>query len=90
MTYDELISEVAYNTGLTLKKTREVVQITFDIIAGEIRDTKGYVKIPRFGMFESKFVAAHMVTNPRTKEKMKVPNKHRPHFRASTILRGKQ
>lgn len=87
MTYDELISEVAHNTGLGLTLAELAIQYTFAHIGKEVREHHGKIKIPRFGIFEARLASARVVMNPRTKKKISVPERWRPHFRASKFLK---
>lgn len=72
MTRPELISAVAKATGLKKTKAGIVVDAVFDAMTKALgRDEP--VAITRFGTFEVRTRAARMGRNPRTGERIRIP-----------------
>jgi DNA-binding protein HU-beta len=86
MTKPELVSSIA-EKGEFAKKDAEKA---LDAVIGSITDAlkKGEkVQIVGFGTFEVRDKAARETINPRTKEKVKVPAKKSPAFKAGKTLK---
>ncbi len=87
MTKKEIVKTISEEIGLTQLKTKEIVQKTFDAIVDTlVEDTKsninkgdkgtlGRIELRNFGVFEVKRRAARKARNPRTGEKVFVPQK---------------
>ena len=87
MTKKEIVKTISDEIGLTQLKTKEIVQKTFDaIVETLVEDTKtnirkganeslGRIELRNFGVFEVKRRAARKARNPRTGEKVFVPEK---------------
>ncbi len=87
MTKKEIVKTISEEIGLTQLKTKEIVQKTFDAIVDTlVEDTKsninkggdgalGRIELRNFGVFEVKKRAARKARNPRTGEKVFVPQK---------------
>ena len=87
MTKKEIVKTISEEIGLTQLKTKEIVQKTFDAIVDTlVEDTKtnirkgtdehlGRIELRNFGVFEVKRRAARKARNPRTGEKVFVPEK---------------
>lgn len=75
MTKKEIVKTISEEIGdLTQLKTKEIVQKTFDaIIDALVRD--GRIELRNFGVFEVKKRKARKARNPRTGEKVSVPEK---------------
>lgn len=86
MTKAELINAVAEKSELTKKDAEKainaVVASITDALAGGDR-----VQIVGFGTFEVRERSAKEAINPRTKEKIKVPAKKAPAFKAGKALK---
>ena len=74
MTKKEIVKAISEELGLTQLRTKEIVQKTFDaIIDTLISDQR--IELRNFGVFEVKKRAARKARNPRTAEKVEVPEK---------------
>ena len=74
MTKKEIVKAISEEIGLTQLKTKEIVQKTFDaIVETLVRD--GRIELRNFGVFEVKKRAARKARNPRTGDKVFVPEK---------------
>ncbi len=74
MTKKEIVKTISDDIGLTQLKTKEIVQKTFDTIV-EALVTDGRIELRNFGVFEVKKRAARKARNPRTGDKVQVPEK---------------
>lgn len=74
MTKKEIVKTISEEIGLTQLKTKEIVQKTFDAIV-ETLVTDGRIELRNFGVFEVKKRAARKARNPRTGDKVDVPEK---------------
>ena len=75
MTKKEIVKTISEQIGLTQLKTKEIVQKTFDAIV-ETLVTEGRIELRNFGVFEVKKRAARKARNPRTGDKVLVPEKY--------------
>lgn len=74
MTKKEIVRTISEEIGLTQLKTKEIVQKTFDAIVDTLV-TDGRIELRNFGVFEVKRRARRKARNPRTGEKVLVPEK---------------
>jgi integration host factor subunit beta len=74
VTKKEIVKTISEEIGLTQLKTKEIVQKTFDAIVETLVDEKR-IELRNFGVFEVKRRAARKARNPRTGEKVFVPEK---------------
>ena len=74
MTKKEIVKIISEEIGLTQLKTKEIVQKTFDAIVDTLVEEKR-IELRNFGVFEVKKRAARKARNPRTGEKVYVPEK---------------
>ena len=74
MTKKEIVKTISVEIGLTQLKTKEIVQKTFDAIVETLCD-EGRIELRNFGVFEVKRRAARKARNPRTGDKVDVPEK---------------
>ncbi len=74
MTKKEIVKTISDQIGLTQLKTKEIVQKTFDAIV-ETLVIDGRIELRNFGVFEVKKRAARKARNPRTGDKVLVPEK---------------
>lgn len=74
MTKKEIVKTISDEIGLTQLKTKEIVQKTFDAIVDTLVEDKR-IELRNFGVFEVKRRAARKARNPRTGEKVQVPEK---------------
>lgn len=74
VTKKEIVKTISEEIGLTQLKTKEIVQKTFDAIVETLVEDKR-IELRNFGVFEVKQRAARKARNPRTGEKVFVPEK---------------
>ena len=75
MTKKEIVKAISDEIGMTQLKTKEIVQKTFDaIVETLIQDRR--IELRNFGVFEVKKRAARKARNPRTGDKVFVPEKY--------------
>ena len=74
MTKKEIVKTISEEIGLTQLKTKEIVQKTFDAIIDTLVEDER-IELRNFGVFEVKRRAARKARNPRTGEKVFVPEK---------------
>ena len=77
MTKKEIVKDISEECGLTQLKTKEVVQKTFEaIIETLVSDPTHRIELRNFGVFEVKKRAARKARNPRTGDRVEVPEKY--------------
>ena len=74
MTKKEVVKTISEEIGLTQLKTKEIVQKTFDAIVETLVDERR-IELRNFGVFEVKKRAARKARNPRTGQRVEVPEK---------------
>lgn len=74
MTKKEIVKTISDDIGLTQLKTKEIVQRTFDAIVETLVEDRR-IELRNFGVFEVKKRAARKARNPRTGDKVSVPEK---------------
>jgi len=74
VTKKEIVKDISEAIGLTQLKTKEIVQKTFDAIVKTLVED-GRIELRNFGVFEVKKRAARKARNPRTGDKVFVPEK---------------
>jgi nucleoid DNA-binding protein len=74
VTKKEIVKEISDALGMTQLKTKEIVQKTFDAIVKTLVED-GRIELRNFGVFEVKKRAARKARNPRTGDKVFVPEK---------------
>ncbi len=75
MTKKEIVRTISEEMGETQLRTKEIVQRTFDAII-ETLVSDGRIELRNFGVFEVKKRAARNARNPRTGDKVQVPEKY--------------
>ena len=75
MTKKEIVKAISDQIGMTQLKTKEIVQKTFDAIVETLIEEKR-IELRNFGVFEVKKRAARKARNPRTGDKVFVPEKY--------------
>src|SRR5271163_4101551 len=75
VTKKEIVKSISEEIGLTQLKTKEIVQKTFDAIIETLVDERR-IELRNFGVFEVKKRAARKARNPRTGDKVFVPEKY--------------
>ena len=74
MTKKEIVRTISEEIGLTQLKTKEIVQKTFDAIVKALVEERR-IELRNFGVFEVKRRAPRKARNPRTGDKVYVPEK---------------
>ena len=74
MTKKEIVKKISEEIGLTQLKTKEIVQKTFDAIVETLVEDHR-IELRNFGVFEVKRRAPRKARNPRTGDKVYVPEK---------------
>lgn len=74
VTKKEIVKTISDEIGLTQLKTKEIVQKTFNAIVETLVEDHR-IELRNFGVFEVKKRAARKARNPRTGEKVSVPEK---------------
>jgi integration host factor subunit beta len=74
VTKKEIVKTISEEIGMTQLKTKEIVQKTFNAIVNTLVEDHR-IELRNFGVFEVKRRAARKARNPRTGEKVYVPEK---------------
>jgi integration host factor subunit beta len=86
MNKSELVKIVAESGGLSMKAAKEAVNTFFDtFIEAILRDER--IEIRGFGSFVNKKYDAYVGRNPKTGEKISVPEKKLPFFKVGKELK---
>ena len=86
MTKKEIVDEIAARTGLTQVDTKVVVECFLDSITDALVAGRR-IEIRGFGSFGLNHRPARVGRNPKSGEKVHVPEKFVPHFKAGKELR---
>jgi DNA-binding protein HU-beta len=86
MTKEELISRTAKGAKLSKAAAARAINSTFDAIAQELK-RGGRLILPGFGTFSVGYRKARTGRNPRTGQRMSIPAKKTPKFKAGKTLR---
>ncbi|MBN1441922.1 MAG: integration host factor subunit beta [Planctomycetes bacterium] len=88
VTKRELVQRIAEKTGVQQISAKEVIQSFLDEIINEL--AKGNrLEFRDFGVFEPKSKAERVARNPRTGEKVKVPEKTTVKFKVGRLMKKK-
>src|SRR5947207_11485299 len=88
VTKKKIVKTISEEIGLTQLKTKEIVQKTFDAIVETLVEERR-IELRNFGVFEVKQRAARKARNPRTGEKVFVPEKFVVTFRPGKEMEEK-
>jgi len=86
MTKAELIDEVSRASELTKKHAEVIVNTVFDSIISSLKDGEK-IELRGFGSFRIRERGARVGRNPKTGEKVQVPAKKIPYFKAGKELK---
>jgi integration host factor subunit beta len=75
VTKKEIVRTISEEIGLTQLQTKEIVQKTFNAIVVALVE-EGRIELRNFGVFEVKRRAPRKARNPRTGDKVFVPEKY--------------
>ncbi len=88
ITKRELVQRIAEKTGVQQINAKEVIQSFLDEIINEL--AKGNrLEFRDFGVFEPKSKAQRVARNPRTGEKVEVPEKTTVKFKVGRLMKKK-
>ena len=86
MNKNDLVGQVAQDTGLSKVDVARAVDSVFDNIAGSLRN-KGEVRLVGFGTFSVSHRKATTGRNPRTGETIQINASNQPKFKAGKALK---
>jgi nucleoid DNA-binding protein len=81
MAKKEMIRSISLKTGLPKPQIKQIVETTFDAIIQTLI-TEGRVELRNFGIFQVRARAARNARNPKTGEKVEVPERVAVIFKA--------
>ena len=88
ITKKELVNSIAEETGQTKVVVKDIIQRFLDSIIDGL--TSGHrLEFREFGVFEVKIRAARQAQNPRTLEKVSVPEKRVVRFKVGRMMRDR-
>ena len=85
MTRKEIVRSISEELDLTQLETKQIVQKVLDAILQTLTET-GRVELRNFGVFEVKRRGARKARNPRTGEKVFVPEKFVVTFKPGQVM----
>jgi integration host factor subunit beta len=88
MNKSELVKALAEAGGLSMKAAKEAVSTVFDTLTEAILADER-IEIRGFGSFVNKHYDAYVGRNPKTGEKIHVPEKKLPFFKVGKELRNR-
>jgi nucleoid DNA-binding protein len=88
MTKKDIAKSIAAKTGIPVLQAQEIVQKVFDAIVATLT-TERRIELRGFGVFEVKKRSAHNARNPRTGEKVFVPEKFVVKFTPGSEMEGR-
>ncbi|HLH86091.1 MAG TPA: HU family DNA-binding protein [Thermoplasmataceae archaeon] len=83
----ELSKSVAKRTNTTQKVARNVIKTFLDTVVSEANKEGTKINLAGFGIFERKRQKARTARNPQTKQPIRVPEKKKFVFRASSKIK---
>lgn len=88
ITKKELVDKVAEHNGLSRTKAQAIVQNVLDTVVGLLSDGHR-LELRDFGVFEVKTLAPRTAQNPRTLERVPLPERRSVRFKAGKGMRTK-
>ena len=85
MTRKEIVRSISEDMGLTQLKTKEIVERVFDTILKTLLE-EGRVELRNFGVFEVKRRGPRKARNPRTGEKVFIPERSVVAFKPGQVM----
>lgn len=86
MTKQDIVKSISEDLGIAKLEAREIVQKLFDAILNTLAE-EGRVELRNFGVFEVKRRTSRNARNPRTGEKVLVPEKSVVTFKPGQVVR---
>lgn len=87
-TKSDLVASVANATGQTQSAARPIVEAVFDLMAADLVAGKD-IRIAGFGNFAVKKMKARTGVNPRSGEKIAIPERNKVTFKPAADLRAR-
>lgn len=88
MNKNEIIKEIAFKQGISTEVTKKIVDHFIELI-GDKMAQREKIQIAGFGTFEARFVSGRSSRNPHTGEKIIIPGRFSPKFKAGKALKEK-
>ncbi len=88
ITKRDLVQRISENTKVQQQKAKEVIQGFLDEIIAELADGNR-LEFRDFGVFEPKSKAPRTARNPRTGDRIQVPEKVTVKFKAGRLMKEK-
>jgi nucleoid DNA-binding protein len=85
VTKKAIVQTIADELGLTRLQTQQIVQKTFDAIVNTLVED-GRVELRNFGVFEVRWRKPRKARNPRTGEKVTVPERCTVTFKPGQVM----
>jgi nucleoid DNA-binding protein len=85
VTKKEIVQMISGELGLTQDHAQQIVQKTFDSIVNILVED-GRVELRNFGVFQVRWRKPHKARNPRTGEKVMVPEKCTVTFKPGRVM----
>lgn len=82
MSFNELVKEVSVDTGYNKTIVAVVLKSAFREVRQQVKNGGG-IRVPNFGTLKNHIRKAKVCINPRTKEKMNIPQKEVCKFKQS-------
>lgn len=86
ITKTTVVERVADRAGTSKAAAQRAIDAILDTIS-ETLAKKGSVTLTGFGTFETRYSRARNGVNPQTGEKIRIPGKNRPAFKAGAVLK---
>ena len=88
MNKNEIIKEIAFKQEISTEVTKKIVDHFIELI-GDNMAQREKIQIAGFGTFEARFVSERSSRNPHTGEKIIIPGRFSPKFKAGKALKEK-
>ena len=88
MTKSDLINKLAENHNISPNQAKKIVDLFFDTMIEALKDEER-IEIRGFGSFEIRHYDAYEGVNPKSMEKIKIPPKRLPFFKAGKELKNR-
>jgi nucleoid DNA-binding protein len=85
VTNRDIVRTISQEFGLTRDQVQQIIQKTFDSIVNILVEN-GRVELRSFGVFEVRRRKAHKAHNPRTGEKIMVPERCTVTFKPGQVM----
>jgi nucleoid DNA-binding protein len=86
VTKKNIVQAIAEELGLSQLQTKPIVQKTFDAIVNTLIE-EGRAELRNFGVFQVRWRKPHKARNPRTGEKVMVPERCTVIFKPGQVMK---